>query len=446
MAFTVTPRLDGLLLTAAIYNADRQEVADLLSHVEFAHVKSGVDAAAKINACVAALPAGGGVIDARGLTGVQASTSTIVLSKPCLLLLGKVTLQSSVSPIISVSPTSGSVIIRGMGRWGTFVMNTLTTQTGIAITSDGQVNVEDLTVTHAATPVSGAGISLNGKTNGVTANGYSHFIGIDLVNQWVGLQTIAATGWTMERCFVVDNWLIGVHVQNLVVADAGDSSIKNCIFNTSRVGTNFAIYQTSSGGLKVSGNKILGHYSAYALDILGTTVILIFEGNSVENQTGPQMTLGRTSGAATFSQAIINGNHFAAPTNGCILVGSAAISHVNITNNAFGFLSPNTAIALGSVNVASIHGNEFSANVGTSVGISADTGAAVVDIGPNLYVNVATAYNNSSATPSTSFAAAIMTTTQRNAGTINPGTRPIIYNSTTATFQGWTGAAWVNLS
>src|SRR5256885_13762495 len=47
----------------------------------------GPDAGAKITACIADLPATGGIADARGFKAAQTISSTITISKPIKLLL-----------------------------------------------------------------------------------------------------------------------------------------------------------------------------------------------------------------------------------------------------------------------------------------------------------------------------------------------------------------------
>lgn len=83
---------------------------------EVAHVPdfAGSDAGLKIQAAHDSLPAAGGVIDARGLTGAQTAAATINLSKRCLLLAGAATLTCSGSPGIDIK--INGVTIRGISQ------------------------------------------------------------------------------------------------------------------------------------------------------------------------------------------------------------------------------------------------------------------------------------------------------------------------------------------
>lgn len=72
----------------------------------------GATFGAKIQACHDALPAAGGTCDARELTGAQAISTTISLTKPIELLLGVVTVTSAVNPAITFTDYQ---TIRGMG-------------------------------------------------------------------------------------------------------------------------------------------------------------------------------------------------------------------------------------------------------------------------------------------------------------------------------------------
>jgi len=70
-----------VILFLLIYAADAQQPALLVNDFP------GNDAGAKIAACIAALPSGGGVCDARGLTGNQ-TISSFTITKPVSLLIG----------------------------------------------------------------------------------------------------------------------------------------------------------------------------------------------------------------------------------------------------------------------------------------------------------------------------------------------------------------------
>jgi hypothetical protein len=74
--------------------------------VLFADQFSGADMGAKVSACFAALPAGGGTCDARGFTGVQNAASTVALGVNQKLLLGAVDLKSTANPVFTLDDSA----------------------------------------------------------------------------------------------------------------------------------------------------------------------------------------------------------------------------------------------------------------------------------------------------------------------------------------------------
>jgi parallel beta-helix repeat protein len=80
-----------------------------LNNVEFADRFAGRDACAKIHAAISALPAGGGIVDARGFQGTQACASDPFVggtTPPVQLLIGQATFQLSTGWF----PSAGSKI------------------------------------------------------------------------------------------------------------------------------------------------------------------------------------------------------------------------------------------------------------------------------------------------------------------------------------------------
>ena len=73
--------------------------------------QTGSDTAAKINACVAYLPSGGGIIDATSIQGTAVSSTTIVLSKPVWLRLGAAFLK-----LPGIQITANGVRISGISQ------------------------------------------------------------------------------------------------------------------------------------------------------------------------------------------------------------------------------------------------------------------------------------------------------------------------------------------
>jgi hypothetical protein len=82
-----------------------------------AHLFPGADALAKIANAIAALPAIGGCVDARGLTGTQQQTvaTTVIVDCPVTLLLGAVHIKAIATPTFQVSAKVGPSTLTVLG-------------------------------------------------------------------------------------------------------------------------------------------------------------------------------------------------------------------------------------------------------------------------------------------------------------------------------------------
>lgn len=114
---------------------------------------------------------------------------------------------------------------------------------------------------------------------------------------------IQGTGWTIRNSWIFAPVRYGVRVRNTVLADAGDWTIGDCgIFSSAQNATS-AIRIESSGGGRISGNKInmgvTGHKFATGIDLAigagNATSVLTVTGNSIENVTGDAISLAATS-------------------------------------------------------------------------------------------------------------------------------------------------------
>ena len=83
--------------------------------IQQCHLFAGADAGAKITACIAAVPATGGIADARGLEGAQAISTTITVNKQVMILLGHATYTTSVAPAFDFGRAGRSSYIIGVG-------------------------------------------------------------------------------------------------------------------------------------------------------------------------------------------------------------------------------------------------------------------------------------------------------------------------------------------
>jgi hypothetical protein len=400
-----------------------------------------------LQAVQAAMPFYGGTIDARGYTGNQAMTTTVTITKPCKILFDEIYLTSSANPMFSFFQVPGAVVFEGLSRDATFLRSTAPSQVLIMVQSLPPVTIKQMTLDHVPTGGSrtgGAAIQVLGSAG--QSNGFSEFSDLRVEDQWVGLDLINASSFTVRNCYILNSWSKGMHISNTVAPDNGNNSITECTFDTTHNTLNVtAIYQASSGGLRLINNKILNHYYGYALDVAGDTAILLIQGNSFEFQTAC-IDLRRSAGGATFGAIVINGNLCGTQIGNCIQCSSSAISHLIVSENTLNIASPHSAISLPAITYASIHDNIIIGNGGSSTGVFVDTNASFVDVGPNFYANVGTPVGNlNTTTPYTSIAVPSFSTTQRDALAHPNGMHEIIYNTSTGQFQGWSGVGWVVL-
>ena len=101
-----------------------------IGNIRQAHLFPGANAGAKINACIADLPATGGTCDARGFEGAQAITTSIVVDRPAVLILGAAVFQFTGAGEFAVTSS-----LRALGTLQT--TNNLTTGTILQVSKAG---------------------------------------------------------------------------------------------------------------------------------------------------------------------------------------------------------------------------------------------------------------------------------------------------------------------
>ena len=104
--------------------------AEQINNVRMVDAFSGADWGAKVAACVADLPATGGTCDARGLEGAQTLTSTLTLSKPVKLIIGKTTVDMAGGATEMILITTAGVEIAGLG-WDSILQVDTATGAGV---------------------------------------------------------------------------------------------------------------------------------------------------------------------------------------------------------------------------------------------------------------------------------------------------------------------------
>ncbi len=117
------------------------------NNIRYADQFAGSDAGAKIQAAINDLSSTGGVVDARGLEGIQTATAIITISTKVTVLFGNLTLSSNANPNIDITGNGANLLgISSDDSGGSVIKNTgtgttLRIGTGIAIRN---INVENL--------------------------------------------------------------------------------------------------------------------------------------------------------------------------------------------------------------------------------------------------------------------------------------------------------------
>lgn len=214
-----------------------------------------------------------------------------------------------------------------------------------------------------------------------------------------GLSFIAASHWVVDQSNFNNVTGDMITVNNTNIADSGDSSITNNLFNNTSVsGTSNGIHQLESGGLKIIANKFNGPNIGYFLDLgASSTGVLNIVGNSFENIGTEAILLNRSSGSALFRNATITANEFLVPS-GLALVSNPSSAFlyglVFDSNTIQVTASSNSAVFLNYVQTGSITGNNlYNSGAGTTTGIQfLGNNSGVIVTGNNIS-GFSTAYN-----------------------------------------------------
>lgn len=185
-----------------------------------------------------------------------------------------------------------------------------------------------------------------------TASGYnfgSRIKNCVFAYSYRGVQFVDAAGWSIEDCYFA-LYATGIAVNNLATPDAGDSTIRACVFDAGDL-TGSAIVQSSSGGLRIINNKILngnyGYVGEFNTSPLTTSIVLI-QSNSIENQATANIGFNASS-SSTFSQVIIEGNQLSVRGSGIGIIfsdpGYDYIDSVNISDNLFNLGNSSTGVS-----------------------------------------------------------------------------------------------------
>jgi len=209
-------------------------------------------------------------------------------------------------------------------------------------------------------------------------NSRSLFENVTVYNADYGIHFKRATYWTIRRCLLTYFNTNGVVVENQLLTDGGDSTLTDSIF-IGDSGSDSGIMYKSSGGLRITNNKIFGD-TDYGITINATAEggytqlnNIIIMGNSIENHD--EAALNIITNTASIKNFQIVGNLI---NPALWLIGDATygISNAVITNNYF--VSPadmadtNTVKCVYAEDIV-FAGNRFGANGAVTTGINIDS-------------------------------------------------------------------------
>jgi len=247
----------------------------------------------------------------------------------------------------------------------------------------------------------GIGIDFKPENSSIDRTHNALISNIHIRNMPIPLNLDDSDSFTVRDSFFFFYSKYAIRVANKNRPDVGDSQITGNHFfngkNTSFSDKGISIYQESSGGLRIYGNKFNGGYSAYQLNLLDSTSDAIFVANSFENTSGPAIYFNNTSNTKTnpirFQNIVIVGNQFSA-NHGDILFDEISNfksmsywDNIAITGNTFYVSVPNYySITLQSSRSFNISANVFNANsIGTGA-IAIASSSIGGDVGLNSYI------------------------------------------------------------
>lgn len=242
----------------------------------------------------------------------------------------------------------GTVSLMGINpkMSGLYPLNTID---AIQITSDGSMDLKDFSITYFIPPSTGA---LAAAGTAAIRNNLAGFYG--RIYNVVITAPARGISITQQGPFVIDSCVVqaysdaGIHVENTVNPDGGDSSIVNCYLGGLDGTAQAGIRWLSSGGLRITNNKIVTGQNGILFNmsaIAATTGALFVIGNSIEGIAGGGGVILQRQGAGAFIRhIIINNNELTGqvgvwvPTDafGATWIGSIVINgnnYINVNQN-----------------------------------------------------------------------------------------------------------------
>lgn len=245
-----------------------------------------------------------------------------------------------------ITIATGGIV--GDGQSATTLISTdLTSADLITFTGSGAQTpalFRDFTLSSSLSKTLGAGIRFN---TGASILSFPYVNNVQFLNLPTGIYFSTVQQFVIDACVFVNYSQQGIHIENTIVSDAGDSCISNCFFNTAVVtGATYAIWHRSAGGLKITNSKILGGNSGYVMGWIGGNgaADLSITGCSIEDTTAFGIFLGRDTGTGSIGSVMIVGNEIGCP-NGISTDTSGFILLMTITGNVFNIKGTTTAFS-----------------------------------------------------------------------------------------------------
>lgn len=126
--------------------------------------------------------------------------------------------------------------------------------------------------TAGSTPTAGSGVKVS---NGTDYLQKVDFYDCTIWGFYDGIDYQVGDNWRIHNCYFVSPVRYGVHIQNLVVPDAGGWSISDSEFLADNTPAPTAIRIESCGGAKITNTNILGYATAVHATGTSTSILLI---------------------------------------------------------------------------------------------------------------------------------------------------------------------------
>lgn len=343
-----------------------------------------------------------GVVDVRGFGAIPddllddtAAFQSAISAAGTGLAGAEVYVPRGVYRVSSQITIPRSMAIRGATRDTSIIEATNASQNVFVVQTTAGVTISDLQFRVQVGVVKSQGAAIVVTAPAPHMNHRTVLERLLILDHYTAVHFLNAVEYSLSASSIYTSRFFGVLVENLVEPDAGDGQIVGNIFNNEPLpeppsGT-YAVEHRSGGGLRLVGNKILGHSVGYRVAIADVqTSVALLSANSIENQTQACIQLRRWGTTGQFSSVTITGNELAnAPFGISVLDGTAvapAILNTTITGNVF---IQNTIAALAA---ATLIGGHVDGNVFYSTPLAIYIGPAARDVrvGSNTFVSVVT--------------------------------------------------------